>query len=313
MVNVTVDDVSSTTREDFYLLSDATGSMTAQIASVQDRFGMLVNARREASGDVAFGVGYYRDEEDSPPFENLQSITKDLGAVDNAINRLEAKDGGDTPEANLFAINQVATESSIGWREGSRKILVYFGDAPGHEPTCPAGSGPLTRDAVVNQLNDKGIAVVSTNFATAANQGLDAATFSARGPTFGCPAQETTPVGQATRITSGTLGALRLSNDPRALIDVILESIESLPQELSVSTTDCDGKVAITFAPDLPIKIAAGETKTIIERAMILPGACEFPDGFTCEINLDLSGVGVKQTIQTTTIAGCVPDDGGFP
>ena len=307
-INVTIDDVSSSTMEDFYLLSDATGSMSAQIAEVQENFGMLVDARRNASGDVAFGVGFYRDEEDTPPFENLQSLTKNLELVDSAIDSLTAAAGGDFPEANLFAISEVATNPSIGWRDGSRKILVYFGDAPGHEPTCPADSVPLTRDVVVDQLNEIGIAVVATNFAATAAGGLNAATTSANGPNFGCPGPVVnSPSGQADAITSGTLGAIRRSTDPGSVIDQILDAVTALPQELSVSTTDCDGRVAITFRPDLPLLIAAGETRSIIEEATILPGACEFPDGFTCEIDLNLSGVGVRQTIATTSIAGCVP------
>lgn len=312
-IEVTVDDVSSSTMEDFYLLSDATGSMAEEIREVQENFDMLVDARRNASGDVAFGVGFYRDEEDIPPFENLQSLTTNLGLVDTAIASLNAVDGGDIPEANLFAISEVATNPSIGWRDGSRKILVYFGDAPGHEPTCPADSVPLTRDVVVDQLNEIGIAVVATNFAASNTEGLNAATTSANGANFGCPGPVVnSPSGQADAITSGTLGSIRRIADSGSLIDQILDAVTALPQELSVSTTDCDGRVAITFRPDLPLLIAAGETRSIVEEATILPGACEFPDGFTCEINLNLSGVGVRQTIATTSIAGCVPGD-GFP
>lgn len=312
-VTVTVDDVSSATMEDFYLLSDATGSMTAQIADVQTRFGKLIDARRNASGDVAFGIGFYRDEEDTPPFSNLQSITKNIAQVESAIDSLVATGGGDFEEANLFAISEVATNPSIGWRDGSRKILVYFGDAPGHEPTCPADSVPLTRDVVVDQLNEIGIAVVATNFAGSANGGLNAPANSAQGRTFGCPDNVRSPTGQANAITSGTLGAIRLASNPGSLIDQILGAVSALPQELSVTTTDCDGRVDIKFRPDLPLLIAAGETRSVIEEATILPGACAFPDGFTCEINLNLSGVGVRQTVSTTSIAGCVPDDGtGF-
>lgn len=312
-VTVVLDEVSSSLREDIYLLSDATGSMREEIASAQDRFGMLVAARQNASLDVAFGVGFYRDEEENPNFKNVQAITKNIASVITAIDSLFATGGADNPEANLFALSQVATQDSIGWREGTRKILVYFGDAPGHEPTCAADSVALTRDVVVDQLNAKGIAVVGTNFASNVNGGLNAATFSARGATFGCPSEETSPSGQASRITGGTMGALKLASDPKDLIELITETIGSLDQELSAETMDCAGRVAVTFSPDLPISISPGETKTIIERAEILPGACEFPDGFTCTIDINLSGVGVKQTIATTSIAGCVPDDGsGF-
>lgn len=98
-----------------------------------------------------------------------------------------ANGGGDIPEANLHALSEVATSSSIGWREGTRMILVYFGDAPGHEPTCPSGRR-LTRENIIDQLNEKGIAVIATNFGNS-NSGLNAPTFSATGSTSGCGAR----------------------------------------------------------------------------------------------------------------------------
>lgn len=98
---------------------------------------------------------------------------------------------------------------------------------------------------------------------------------------------------------------MKAASDPKDLIEFILEAVTNLDQELSVITTDCAGKVDVAFSPNLPISIAAGETKKIMETATILPGACASPDGFTCEISLLLSGVGVKQVIKTTSIAGC--------
>ena len=312
-VTVVLDEVSSSLKEDIYFLTDATASMDVEITSAQQRFGDLVRARKNASIDVAFGVGFYRDEEDTLNFQNVQPVTKNIDEVIAAINSLTAEGTSDKPEGNLFALSQVATQDSIGWRDGSRKILVYMGDAPGHEPSCPSGSAQLTRNVVVDQLNAKGIAVVGTNFGPSLQAGLNAGTLSAQGPTFGCPVDTETAGGQASRITSGTLGALQLASNPRNLIDVITETIESLDQELDASTMDCAGRVAISFTPELPITIGSGETRSISERAVIMPAACEFPDGFTCKIDLVLSGVGVRQIIQTTSIEGCVPGDGtGF-
>lgn len=309
-VTVNVDEVSSASREDFYLLSDATGSMSGQIAEVQADFERLIQARRNASGSVAFGVGFYRDEADTPTFMNLQGLTEDLGKVRTAIAQLEAKDGGDTPEANLYGLRQVATRDEIGWRTGTRRILTYFGDAPGHEPSCLSGDR-LTREDVIDDLNEQGIAVIATNFGNI-NSGLNGNTFSPPSGPGSCGPTENTRGNQGTEIAEGTAGELILASDPRELIDVIVEAVQSLDQELSAITTDCDGKVEIEFDPMLPIRIAAGETRTIMETARILPGACAEPDGFTCEIDIQLSGVGVRQVIQTTTIAGCEAFEGLF-
>lgn len=304
-ITVVLDEVSSSLKEDIYLLTDATASMTEEIRTIQERFGSLIAARRNASVDVAFGVGFYRDEEDETNFENVQPITNNTDVVTTAINSLVAEGTTDGAEANLFALSQVATQDSIGWRDGSRKILVYMGDAPGHEPTCPKGGSPITRDVVIDQLNERGIAVVATNFAASKRKGLNDVTYSSEGPNFGCPSRTKSGKGQANQITSETLGALEQASNPKTLIDVIRDTIGGLDQELDVTAMDCSDVVQISFSPQLPISIAAGETKTITEKATIMPSACEFPDGFKCEININLSGVGIRQTIQTTSISGC--------
>ena len=309
-VTVVLDEVSSSLKEDIFLLADATASMKEEIEMIQMRFGNLVAARRNASSDVSFGVGFYRDEQDSVSFMNIQPITNNIDAVTTAINSLVAEGDTDDAEANLYALSQVATLDSIGWRDGSRKILVYMGDAPGHEPTCPGGGTPITRDVVIDQLNEKGIAVVATNFAESEREGLNDVTYSSENSEYACPTFTKARGGQASQITSETLGALEQASNPKTLVDVIRDTIGKLDQELDVTTMDCGDLVDISFTPELPISIASGETKVIFERAKIMPAACAHPEGFKCEIKINLSGVGIRQTIQTTSITGCKPDDG---
>jgi len=97
---------------------------------------ILSNA--SALGDVAFGVGYYQDFPEGDygipsdnPYELVTNITKDTAAVRNAVNSLSLGYGNDWPESNLYALSQVA--SSTGWREGSTRIVIWFGDAVGHD------------------------------------------------------------------------------------------------------------------------------------------------------------------------------------
>src|SRR5262249_10509497 len=46
-------------------------------------------------------------------------------------------------EGQLFALEQIGNDT-IGWRPDSKRILVWFGDAPGHDPICTAISGHPT-------------------------------------------------------------------------------------------------------------------------------------------------------------------------
>eukprot|EP00171_Calliarthron_tuberculosum_P022356 IDg22356t1 len=182
---------------DFYLLSDATGSMRGAIADVQKKFKLIIEQFQSDNTKVAFGVGYYRDSAyTNNGFTNLQPISTNLRLSTNAVNVLRASGGGDAPEANLVALHQVATSSAIKWRNNSRRILVYFGDHPGHEPSCVGGKS-LTRVNVGDALKKARITVVGVTFGAKKLDGKTRA-FKCAGSGAGA--------GQATHITSVTGG-----------------------------------------------------------------------------------------------------------
>ena len=85
-------------------------------------------------GDVAYGVGEYRDVGDAFVYRLNQDITTDTPAVQTAINTWAASGGGDLEEGQLYALYQVA--NTVAWRPGSTRILIWFGDAPGHDPSA---------------------------------------------------------------------------------------------------------------------------------------------------------------------------------
>ena len=296
---------SGAVKEDLYLLTDATGSMSSAIRTSRRKFRELVSARSAASSDVAFGVGFYRDERDVP-FKNLQSISTNATLAQLAIEELRASGGLDHEEANLYALLQVATQDSIGWRPDSRRILVYFGDQPGHEPTCPGGK-PLVRDDVIKALQTKNIIVVASSF----RPGLDAPTTSAGRAqrSFSC-GRPTMPFrgGQATDITSATGGKVVDVEDQEKVIDSIIGSVKSLPQILDIDTSKCDEAFRIEYKPSLPIKIAAGTEVKIKMKIGIKKKACMFPKPRTpvCFIKYTLDGAVVaKQPIFTNGVMGC--------
>ena len=86
-------------------------------------------------GDVAYGVGEYKDVGDPFVYRLNQDITTDTAAVQTGINAWVASGGGDWPEAQLYALYQVA--NTVAWRPGSTRIIIWFGDAPGHDPAGP--------------------------------------------------------------------------------------------------------------------------------------------------------------------------------
>ena len=123
--------------------------------------------------------------------------------------------GGDWPEANYFALHQLATEGAItdgkcadaytgtctdlgyktddaiGWREESGKVIVWFGDARSHCSTVDVNEA-------IDALLAKNIVVAAIN-TKSANYGIDTTT--------SCTGSSSS-AGQATMVTDATKGTL---------------------------------------------------------------------------------------------------------
>eukprot|EP00737_Agarophyton_chilense_P001524 gb/GEZJ01001713.1/.p1 GENE.gb/GEZJ01001713.1/~~gb/GEZJ01001713.1/.p1 ORF type:complete len:220 (-),score=22.56 gb/GEZJ01001713.1/:349-1008(-) len=205
----------------------------------------------------------------------------------------------DFPEANLAALYTVATSDEIGWRNGSRRIVVHFGDAPGHEPSC-INSLELRRGNVISALNNRGITVVASSFFP----GLNDETTS-----FGCDSDaEPAPqdVGQADAITSGTGGSLVELEEQTQVIENALSSVSSLAQILDVDSSDCEAQnLMVSFAPALPLTISSGRSESISESLQIT--ACGDDKGaFSCTVRFTLSGVPIgTQTLSASGLDSC--------
>jgi hypothetical protein len=219
---------------DVYFLADNTGSMNPSIASVKAGAASILATLAGTGLDIHYGVGSYHDFGDPVPvFHNLQPITGNQAAVLAAINGWVATYGGDLPEANLYALHEVAigfptANPPIDWRPAALKFIVWFGDAPGHEPICAAvwgGGFSITRGSVIADLaavtapaQPGGIAVLAVSVTS--GPGLDAAPSDGYP---GCPSI-TTP-GQATAITTASGGSLTAGVNPAATAAAILTAL----------------------------------------------------------------------------------------
>jgi len=120
-------------RGDVFFLADTTGSMGSALASVKTNAASIM-ATTNAYGDMAYGVGAYKDVGDTYVYRLDQAVTTNTAAVQTAINTWSASGGGDGPEAQIYALYHAATDAGTGWRAGSEKILLWFGDYEGHDP-----------------------------------------------------------------------------------------------------------------------------------------------------------------------------------
>lgn len=128
--------------------------------------------------DLMFGVGNYKDfPPASPsPFTHQLNPTNVAANITAAIGTWSAIAGGDIPEGQFLALDQLAQPpgGSIGWRAGAKRIIVWYGDAPGHDPICAAISGlgsAITEASVKAKLVAEQITVLAISTAT---PGLDA-------------------------------------------------------------------------------------------------------------------------------------------
>lgn len=282
---------------DFYLLSDATRSMTDAIENVRTQFQKLIDFF-EKDTKVGFGVGIYRDETElSNGFSNLQSVSENTTLSRNAVSNIRAIGGGDAPEANLVALYKVAKDSSIGWRKKSRKVLVYFGDQPGHEPTCNSGLPRITRKEVIDALRVKEITVVAVSVG---RDNLNGATRS-----FGCGGSGA-GAGQASAIATGTNGLFDSKINSAELVSNIIRLTENLPRKYEVDDSDCADKITSTFNPSLPLTLIPPASTTVKHTMKLLDRVCETADKFTCQFKFKQSGADLpSSTLEFVNIKGC--------
>lgn len=117
---------------DLAFVVDTTGSMGHLIQAAQEQMiAMLEKLTGAANINLWLGVIEYRDH---PPQDQMvykvYPFTENMQEAQQNIRRLEAKGGGDGPEAVFDGI--VAACRNLGWWKHSRRLIILVGDAPPH-------------------------------------------------------------------------------------------------------------------------------------------------------------------------------------
>lgn len=146
---ITVELPESVPKGDVIFLFDTTGSMNWIISNMQTKAITIMNGIRASINDTHFGVGSHGDYNGSYSSYNYTAMygwpgdyafTKNLDITGNtttvqiAINNTVLTGGGDGPECISRAVWETL---SYSWRDGAKRIVVYFGDAPPH--SAPSG------------------------------------------------------------------------------------------------------------------------------------------------------------------------------
>ncbi len=154
---------------DVFFLCDTTGSMGGTIDSVQTNASAILSGL-SIYGNIQTGAGNYQDF----PTGTWGGSGDHAYELDSTINGAAATQTGidswddplgwgyDTPESQLYALSQAAG-GSTGWRTDAEKFVLWFGDAPGHEPSNTTGyPGPSTADTS-STLQAAGVTVFAFN------------------------------------------------------------------------------------------------------------------------------------------------------
>lgn len=133
---------------DVLFVFDTTGSMGGVITSAKSGASSIMSNVLASLPGTQFAVADYKDYPSTfsypgyastyggagdYPWRLRQPVTASTGAVNTAINGLSASGGADWPESVVRAVYETYSDGAIGWRAGSIRVAVFFGDAPGHD------------------------------------------------------------------------------------------------------------------------------------------------------------------------------------
>ena len=239
-------------------------SMNPAIGNVQANLSTIITTVQTAQPDAQFAVADYKDMGDSQPFTVDSNLTASAATAIAAANSITASGGGDIPEDQINALYQVGS-GAIGFRPDSTRLVVWFGDAMGHDPS----NGKTINDAItaLNGVSAKVLAInVDTGFASTA---LDAS-------------------GQATQIATATGGAYLGTVGATEVSSKILDGLTNLDATVTAVPT-CDPGLSVSLSPASQT-VPSGTSATFDEAITVAAGATQ---GATlhCSTNFLVNGL----------------------
>jgi len=251
-------------KPDIVLLADKTGSMGGELANVKANFASIISQVQGVQPDAQFAVAAYCDFGDADPaYQLFSDLTGDATALDTAINNVNLCDGGDTEEAQLNALWEIGDGGDdVSFRDGSSRIVVWYGDNPGHDPS--GGHTEADATASLTGVDAKVIAI-----STGAANNLDG-------------------TGQATRITDATGGELLTGVAAGDVSAAILDGLHNLDVTVAGSPT-CDTGLSASLSPASQT-VVSGTDAVFDETITVAPDAQQ---GATlhCSVPFTLNGL----------------------
>jgi VPDSG-CTERM motif len=272
----------TSSKVDVFFLADETGSMGGTISAVRTGASSIL-AGAAGLGDVAFGVGGYRDVGDSFVYRKIQDITTSQATAQTGINSWVASGGGDWEEAEIYALKQVADTTT--WRAGSKRLAIWFGDAPGHDPSGTTGT---TEAQAIAALNAQGISVLA----------IDVGSMNS--------------YGQATRIASATGGQYYNGINTSTIVSTINAAITKAVETYSSVGLDLSGVPDGVSVTAIPTSITGSFDRSIdrtFNFSVTFSGVT--PGDYSFDIYGTVDGGRVATESDRISVGGSSVPDGG--
>ncbi|WP_177154691.1 DUF11 domain-containing protein [Actinosynnema pretiosum] len=267
-VSLTTDEVPN--NPDIVFLLDNTGSMGGHIQDAKAKLTGVLARVSELQPTARYGLATYRDIGEAEHYVLRQRPTDDLVALQAQLNAVSASGGGDGPEDWFNGLRQLAVDSSVFTRDGSR-VVVLLGDAPPHfncdDPTATHCDEYPTREQVVSALTGAGVQVLAIPLGTPSS--LDQG-------------------GHATDIATATGGAV-IAGDipPDETADAIAAGIRALPVTVTPQAS-CDSGATVEFSPQSITE--RGRADLTFAETVTLPADLRPGTTATCQVDFLFNG-----------------------
>jgi len=304
---------------DIYFLADSTNSMAAVIASVQADAAAILADVDLLANDPRYGAGDYKDfqnpQSDPYAFNNGASIpaSDDNGAAAlAAIAGWSALGGGDGPEGQFFALHRLAVHGDANFRTDSTPIVVWFGDAPAHDPVCDEISGDTGHDidetSLTNELVAAEIRVIAISVVTASGafypNALDDDPTAFAGNYAATCGVEAGATGQASRIAAATGGVHLTGVAASDIADAILAGLTALPVDVTPQATCDDPSVTISW--DAATKTVTSGADAVFTETISASLAAPQGDTVLCSVDFLVDGELLDGNTQSVVVH--IPD-----
>lgn len=272
-------------KPDVLFLADTTGSMGAALDNVKANIGNIMTNVLSSQPSAGFGAANYRDVTCDPAtaYTLNQSITTTTADVSSAVGSWLAGGGCDTPEDQLNALYLIAADTpSVGWRSGSTRIIAWFGDSNGHDPS----NGHSLAD-VIDTLKNAQIRVIAVPVSGSGN-GLTTADAG------------TNDKNQPAEITSATGGSLASSTDASGVAAAITAGLHNLPTTVDASYTCTSTHLSVQFDANSKT-VTSGDDASFTDT---IKADSTTPAGsYTCTLNLSIAGIAKATQDVTVDVA----------